>query len=654
MLLLILLLGTGSLLATLAYRPQRAATLTMATPSAMLPVENFNELEQFADRPGLYRWTKGMGTIKLPNPGGPRTIQLVLAGGPGRSIVTRVRESGAGVAFTVAPEPRSYALLFPSTAGERTTLRIDAPIVASNRRELGVVVGDLTVMGGRGLPLRVLFALAFATIGVYALLRRAGIGALVAAPLVAALQGVVVAWQAAGAWRYGLFGSLLLLGGAASILAVVLERWRSANVDHASPSVHLVKRDWQVIALLVVIALALRLPWLIAPDPVGDLELSARRMGELYRNGLAGSYTYDGDYMPIRLYVLRGLSRLVLPFGGDFRAPLPSATLVLIKLPGLISDLLTVALIYVWSRRWRTIRAAALIAALYTLSPPVWINVAWWGQVDAFLILPLLLMVVLLDRSAGRWSWVSWAIALLIKPQAIIFAPLLFFVTLRRYGSRGVLWGGALAIGLIALVCTPLVLAGQGPGLLQAYLGSVGRFPRLTNDAYNLWYLLTLGESGADIGQGIGPFSFSTIGMLLMGIAVVIVALPLWRRNDGPARAEAAAVTALAFFLLPTQIHERYLFLTLPFLALGIASDERIGVPYTILVFTATLNVLGTLRGFTPIAYPYLAMEPLPLIISVINLAVFGYMIWHLLRTCGVLDRRMLTLSTVGQRSTLR
>ena len=35
-------------------------------------------------------------------------------------------------------------------------------------------------------------------------------------------------------------------------------------------------------------------------------------------------------------------------------------------------------------------------------------------------------------------------------------------------------------------------------------------------------------------------------------------------------------VFALAFFLLPTQIHERYLFLTLPMLGLWATCDRRI------------------------------------------------------------------------------
>jgi len=56
-------------------------------------------------------------------------------------------------------------------------------------------------------------------------------------------------------------------------------------------------------------------------------------------------------------------------------------------------------------------------------------------------------------------------------------------------------------------------------------------------------------------------------------------------------------VLALAFFALPTQIHERYLFLALAFLTLRIASAPWILLPYLLLIATATLNILGTLSG---------------------------------------------------------
>lgn len=649
---LVLLLGTALLFAQLGYRAPGSAAFAIDAPEVLLPLAGFHELERFADRDGLFRWTQGGALVELPNPGGLIAARLQLAGGTARSVPVRLAQGEFVLPFMVQPAPRTYRLLLPPASGERVALRIDSPTVREGRRDLGVVV---SVLGAgqwdehSSAPAQVLLALLIATGAAYLLARQAGLSSWQAAGVVLALQALVALWQAAGGWRYALFAQLLLLASAAALAAVMAERWlmprgsagagseaRGADVDG-----HVSRWRWSPgalwpLLLIVVVALALRLPWLVATDPVGDLELSARRLGQLYQSGWAGAYTFNGDYMPIRLLVLRGLSLLVLPLGGTFQADPPSATLLLIKLPGLLCDLLTIGLIYLWSRRWCSDRAAAGISALYTLAPPVWINVAWWGQVDAFLMLPMLLSVVLLDRAGGRWSWLAWAVALLIKPQAIIVAPLLYVATLRRHGTRGLLQGGALAIGLIVLGCLPLVLAGQGPGLMQAYLGSVGRFPKLTNGAWNLWYLVTGGVDTLDWGQGLGPLSFHLIGFLLLGLVVLLVCVALFftpLRDDGRLRVEGAAVLALAFFMLPTEIHERYAFLPLAFLALRLASAPRLIGPYLVLVCTATLNIIGELSGFVPPVYAYFSTSALPLVFAAINLLVLIGLLGHLLRS---------------------
>jgi hypothetical protein len=632
-LLLVALLGAALGLSQWAYSATRAAHFAVDTVPVLLPLEGFHEVERFPDASGAYRWTRGTSTAHLPNPGGTAVVTLRLAGGAGRTVPVAVRTAGEPLRFAVGPEVRRYALLQPMPPGQRVPLTIAAPTIEERNRTLGIVVAGMGLSGGGSVPGYVLLALLLATAGGYALLRQAGNRPLVAVLLVLLAQVVVLLWLAAGGWRYALAVPLLLLVALACFVALALGQWLGrAPPKHATASRGaLTAAHFRLVLLVLLAALALRLPWLGAPDPVGDLELAARRMGFLYREGLAGAYVYDGDYVPLRLYLLWALSQFVLPLGGDFYAPLPFVTKLLIKLPALLADLATISILYVWSLRWMPPRRAAVLAALYACAPPIWINVAWWGQVDALLMLPLLGMVVLLDRAGGRWSWLCWSVALLIKPQAIVLAPLLYIATVRRHGSRGIAWGGTLAVGLFVLACVPLVLAGQGPGLMQAYVGSVGRFPNLTAGAYNIWYLVTMGGGGHDTGQGIGGLSFRAIGFVLVGSVALLVGAVLLRRSDGPMRAEAAAVLALAFFALPTQIHERYLFLVLAFLALRIASSERLAIPFVLLVLSATINIMGDLDGFIPLATALIAATPLPFVLAVLNLAILAFLIGHML-----------------------
>jgi hypothetical protein len=637
---LLLLLVSAVVLAWASYQPVRGAAYTMEGQPVMVPREGFHEVEQLPGWSGVYRWSTRRSTIRLPNPGGATVVRLVLGGGPNRTVDARLHAEHTAATFTVRPAPRTYALLLSPASGQRLHLVLTSPTIRHDERTLGVMVSDMRIAGGGAAPFQVILALLFATGGAYTLLWHVGTqspASRLASPWLRVMvliicQGTVLVWQAGGGWQYGLFFPAMLLIGGTSLAAVALSPLVKASamspatspepVSLSPQGVSLAHLRHPVLLLLLLVALGVRLPWLIAADPVGDLELAARRMWLLYTNGLSGAYMYDGDYMPLRLYLLFGLSHLVAWFGGTFHPPLSPITLVLIKLPGMLADLVTVGMLYAWSRRWLPVHRSVAIAALYTLSPPVWINVAWWGQVDALLMLPLLGMVVLMERADGRWSWLCWSVAFLIKPQAIVLAPLLYAATLRLHGSRGFLQGGLLASGLFALACLPLVLAHQGPGLLQAYAGSVGRFPKVTIGAYNLWHLLTLGGGGDDDRLLLNIVSYRAIGMVLIGMVALLVVVVLLRRAGPMVRAGGAAVLALAFFLLPTQIHERYLFLSLAFVALGIAGDRRMVVPYLLLVASATLNILGTLDGFVPLVQPWIESSPLPLVCAVVNLGV--------------------------------
>jgi Gpi18-like mannosyltransferase len=633
LLLLLALAVAAAAGAARVYAERRSASFEMNAPPGLLPAAGLNELESFPGGVGNYRWTNGRGVLRLPNPGGAVVLQLSLAAGDGRLTPVELRAGGAAQRFVVAAGLRRYALLLPPSGGDRIPLQIDSPTFDDGGRSLGVLLSAPRLRGGGAPPWQALAALIAAICGAYALLCAAGCGRLLAAALVGFGAAGALLWLGAEGWRYGVWTLPLLLVAAASSIAVVFPLFMSSRerAKEAPPRLNW-RREAPALALVLGLALAARAPLLAAPDPVGDLKLSARQMARLGSEGLGAAYDLGNDYMPLRLLILRGLSLVAPALGATADTPLPPATLVLLKLPGLLADAATIALIYAVARRWRSVAAAAGLALLYALAPPVWINVAWWGQVDALLMLPMLACALLLDRAGGRWSWLCWAAALLIKPQAIIIAPLLYAVTLRRYGARGVAQGAGLAAGLALAVCAPLaLLQGGAGGIVQAYVGAVERFPWLTNQAYNLWMLVTGGRNAFDVGQGLGPLSYRAIGLLLTGAAALAVCAALLRRDDAAARFEGTAALALAFFLLPTQIHERYLFLSLAPLIVAAAAAPRLLPLFVVLSVTGALNIVGTLGGFSPALYDLIQGTPVPLVASAVNLAVLGALLVHLM-----------------------
>ena len=596
---LALLLVAAPLWLGIAYAGHRFAAYSVEALPVMLPTSGLLELEPLVDRPGSFRWTDGDALLRPPNPGGPLALRLSLASGLDSATPLELSAGRARLTFVVQPGLRAYSMLLAAQPGERVSLSLRSPTVEIDGRRLGVVVHRLAIAGDGPAPPLLLGALLLATLGAYPLLRRAGLGVIAAATLVLALQALACGWQAAGAWRYGFLGGLLALSGAGALGALVVERVWPPLPPAPLPPLALTRRDRLALGGLLLLALALCLPWLGAADPVGDLELSARRMGFLMRGGIAEAFTYGADYMPLRLSILWLLAPLVQLLGGAYYEPLPAITRAIIKLPSLLALLLTVALIFRWARRYGGTGRAALLAGLYAVAPPVWLNAAWWGQVDVLLALPMVASVALLERWRGRASWLCWAVGLLIKPQAIILAPLLYAATLRRHGPRGLVEGGLAALSLLAVACAPLVLLGQGSGLYQAAVGSVGRFPQVTNRAYNLWWLVVGDRAVSDLNTW-GGLSYRSLGFLLVGCAALLVLLAVLRDPGGPNRAAAAAALSLAFFALPTQIHERYAFFALPFLLLAAAADMRLLVAYGIVVVTGTLNILGAINGFSP------------------------------------------------------
>ncbi|GAB4162147.1 MAG: hypothetical protein Fur005_20450 [Roseiflexaceae bacterium] len=634
------LLLTAILAIGIAYTPARSLSLTMATPSAILPAQRFHDLERFPSGAGFFRWTTGQSELRPANPGGPPILSLRLLAGPDGATPLTLSTEMHTFTWQTSPVLRRYHILLPASTGERLTLSLRSPTSEVADRALGVMLADPQIRGQQRPPLLIVGWLGLASVMLYLLLRSIGLPFWQAAMIIMGGQASLALFQFAGGWVNGLAVSLLQLISAGSLGTWLLDRWRTsqqraAGQPNSMPQrVALAQREWIALVAVVGVALLIRLPWVSAPDPVGDLELAARRMFYLWRDGLAGSYTRGGDYVPLRLIILWGLSQFVRPLGADFFAPLAATTLTIVKLPQLLADLGLVTLIGWWGMRWN--RRWGLIAALcYALIPPTWMNSAWWGQVDALLMLPLVAMILLLDRAQGRWSWLLWALALLIKAQAIVFAPILLIATIRLHGARGVVVGGSLAGVVILIGCSLIAAAGQGFGLIEAYLGSVGRFPRTTYGAFNLWHLVLNGTVTEDATPWIGGLSYRSAGFVMIGSIALACAWMLWHAADDRGRIRAAALLALGFFLFPTQIHERYLFLCLPLLALWVAQQPRLLLAFGWYGFAAAYNIVVLLSGFWPQAKDLLEGYPqFSMLIASVNVMLFIILFgWNLTNT---------------------
>ncbi len=276
---------------------------------------------------------------------------------------------------------------------------------------------------------------------------------------------------------------------------------------------------------------------------------------------------------------------------------------VWIKLPALLLDLAGAAVLFVLLRRRLADYGALIVAAVYVFLPAVLYDSASWGQVDA--VHSLMMLLCLASLLAGWWFLVGlvFAAALLTKFQSIVILPVLAAGLIRRWrdelsgpsgqagdkrpagtdrrGSRSarsptgaervfrsvamLLAGGAVAAGLIL---APFVLTGTADEALATYQKATEKYHWVSVCAFNPWWLLNPKPEvprwyyvfiPEDQVPFVGSITPKHIGLLALGGFSLWVMWLVYRRGCRYEPIAAAAVTmAMGFFILPTQIHERY------------------------------------------------------------------------------------------------
>lgn len=336
---------------------------------------------------------------------------------------------------------------------------------------------------------------------------------------------------------------------------------------------------WALPALLVA-GLFLRLLLIRAGGFQTDIMTFEAWTISILDHGLANFYksTQFADYPPGYFYILS----LVGAVWGPFRAHDPNNALlaVLVKFPAIMADIGVGWLIFAICRRYASTAVALAACALYVFNPAIIFISADWGQVDAIAGGLALLAVYLLLKSDDSSSdsipwfvpaaWVALACSLLIKPQAAVVIPLFIaFAFVDRSRMRVRIAGTA--IGLLAAFFITILLVepfhASSPWaalswLLERYNIGAQVYQYNTVNAFNLWALrgkMWLPDAHL-IGLGIFVLPQYVWGI---GLVVSALALIIWRyvqEKSPSAFLQSCALALLAFFVLATRMHERYIF----------------------------------------------------------------------------------------------
>ncbi len=320
--------------------------------------------------------------------------------------------------------------------------------------------------------------------------------------------------------------------------------------------------------------------------------------GMMAEHGPAGFYVDDVfcDYPPGYLYTLGIVGVVRNMFSG-----LPqSINLFLIKLPAMVCDILTGFFIYFAAQKVLKNKSfAAAAAALYMLHPAVIINSAVWGQVDAVFALPLVISIYFLAEEQYKKSSALYAVALLIKPQALVFAPiflLAFADKLVNFKSQKNWWTEffkclGIIFGVFILGALPFLVRKPPMFIYELYTETLASYPYASLNGFNLFALA--GGNFKDMSDRFffATYSFwSNVGII---ITVAVASVIFMRGKDKSRYFYCSGLLGTVFFMLAGKMHERYLFpaMALFILAYVFRRDKRILITWSVLSMLHYLNV---------------------------------------------------------------
>jgi Gpi18-like mannosyltransferase len=325
------------------------------------------------------------------------------------------------------------------------------------------------------------------------------------------------------------------------------------------------------------------------------------------------------DYPPFNIYffwVFGLLAKSLSLFG-------TSLFTYVMKLPPNLFDMATAFLIFAFVRKRLDFKMALLATALYAFNPAVIFNAAVWGQFDAIYTFFLVLSLMLALASKPELSAVTFTLGILTKPQGIALAPLIAFLILKKYRLqwRRLLTSLIAVAATVFVVIIPFEWSNPVTFLANIYFGAYGGYAYTSVNAFNLWAIggLWILET---------PVLFAT-GWILFGALAAFALYVLHKRFGASGELLvlfSAFILFFGFFMLPTRIHERYLFPALSVLALMFPFLKKTRLIYGVLSATCLVNQAYVLHFLNSNQFIQ-SGDLVALTITLINLMAFLYVL---------------------------
>lgn len=360
--------------------------------------------------------------------------------------------------------------------------------------------------------------------------------------------------------------------------------------------------DGRWLLLILAMATALRLALLPATayltEVFTDEYTFKRHVVFIHERGLLDSFRDTGTSYVAYQYLMWALALPYGWFGGAFDTD-AFGLKALVKAPPLLYDLALIAVVYAVARallpRDRASFGALGVSALVALHPVVVYDSAVWAQIDAVVAVSGLAAMAFAAAGRPELACAALAFGVLHKPQPVIFTPVVGVLVVRASGVRGLVRGGFAAAAVLLVPLVPWLVAGDAERLVDTYrklFNNNNGVTALTQNAWNLWWFIPFDKvpESTDV-----LFAGVTYQRFSLGCSLVAAALATayaWRFPTLRAGLVAAGYLFVAFYVLPTNTHERYMYPAIALLAPALLVERRLLWVYAALSATLFVNMV--------------------------------------------------------------
>ena len=358
-----------------------------------------------------------------------------------------------------------------------------------------------------------------------------------------------------------------------------------------------------------------------------------------FEDGLSNFYTSDmyTDYPPGFVYVFYLLGAIAKLLGLQEGS---ASYVILLKLPAMISDIGIAVCAYMMSREMKVSKFSSLFMSfLIIMNPLVLIDSAVWGQTDSVFVFLLVIVFCLFYRKKNIPAYFIYGVAILMKPQSLIFAPVVIFAYInaitanfkdkKKFVNDIMIHTGS---GLAAVASVFLLMVPFGVTVaLKQYTETLTSYPYGSVNAYNLYGLagkIWIGQDETLL--GIPMKLLGTISIVLMLIAATYIFIRM--RKSKSVYFLTATFIIFAMFTLSVRMHERYIYPAAIFLLFTFIMRPK---TETFILFVAN-SVISFFNAFHVLYYydpeNFDRANPIIKTVSIMEILSFAFLVYIIVK----------------------